>query len=76
MIRRPDDMNAFEFVILSGLRAAQLMRGCVPRVEGVHKRTITAQLEVAQGLVAVAPEAVSENRDPGDTGELVAIDNY
>jgi DNA-directed RNA polymerase subunit K/omega len=54
MIKRPANMSAFEFVILSGLRAAQLTRGCIPRVEGVHKRTITAQMEVAEGRVVRA----------------------
>ena len=33
MVKRPDGMNAFEFSVLSGLRAAQLNRGCTPRVE-------------------------------------------
>jgi DNA-directed RNA polymerase subunit K/omega len=37
--------------VLSSLRAAQLMRGCVPRIEGVHKTTVTAQIEVSQGKV-------------------------
>lgn len=51
VIRRPTGMGAFEFVVLSKLRAAQLMRGCRPRVEGMHKATITAQLEVSAGKV-------------------------
>lgn len=54
MIRRPANMSAFEFVILSGLRTAQLTRGCIPRIDGVHKRTITAQMEVAEGKVVRA----------------------
>jgi hypothetical protein len=33
MVKRPDGMNAFEFSVLSGLRAAQLSRGCTPRVD-------------------------------------------
>jgi hypothetical protein len=33
MVKRPDGMNAFEFVVLSALRAAQLQRGCTPRVQ-------------------------------------------
>ena len=33
MVKRPDGMNVFEFAVLSGLRAAQLHRGCTPRVE-------------------------------------------
>jgi hypothetical protein len=45
-------MGAFQFVVLSKLRAAQLMRGCRPRVDGLHKATITAQLEVSEGKVS------------------------
>jgi DNA-directed RNA polymerase subunit K/omega len=55
-------MNQFAFVIVSGLRSAQLMRGCVPRVASAHKSITTAQREVAQGKVigilrdAIAPQ--------------------
>ena len=55
MIHRPAELSVFEFVILSGLRAAQLMRGCIPRVEGSHKVIMTAQMEVASGKVVRAP---------------------
>ena len=52
MIHRPQGMGAFQFVVLATLRAAQLMKGCRPRVErGVHKSTIIAQVEVAEGKV-------------------------
>jgi len=51
MVRRPDDMNAFEFVVLSALRAAQLQRGCTPRVEQSPKTAVTAQHEVAERKV-------------------------
>ena len=54
MIQRPPGVGAFEFVILSTLRAAQLMRGCTPRVTGTHKATVIAQCEVAEGKVAQA----------------------
>lgn len=47
----PELMNRFEFVRLSSLRAAQLMRGCTPRVPEGHKRTTTAQHEIAGGKV-------------------------
>jgi DNA-directed RNA polymerase subunit K/omega len=57
VIQRPDGTNAFEFVVIAGLRAAQLMRGCIPRVEGSHKVITTAQLEVASGKVARAVTA-------------------
>jgi DNA-directed RNA polymerase subunit K/omega len=58
MVRPPAGFSVFEFVVLSGLRAVQLSRGCTPRVEGPHKRIVIAQLEVASGAVvrAVAPE--------------------
>ena len=51
MPRRPAGIGAFEFVILSALRAAQLMRGCIPKVESAHKVTTTAQWEVAAGKI-------------------------
>ena len=45
--------------MVSGLRAAQLMRGCIPRVERAHKVITTAQIEVATGKVSRIP--VGEN---------------
>jgi DNA-directed RNA polymerase subunit K/omega len=51
MVKRPDGMNVFEFVVVSGLRAAQLQRGCTPRVEQSAKVTVTAQHEVAERKV-------------------------
>ena len=51
MIQRPPGVGAFQFVILATLRAAQLMRGCRPRVDGLHKATTIAQFEVAEGKV-------------------------
>jgi DNA-directed RNA polymerase subunit K/omega len=55
VVHRPSESSAFEFVVVSGLRAAQLMRGSRPRVEGSHKVITTAQLEVAAGKVARIP---------------------
>jgi DNA-directed RNA polymerase subunit K/omega len=56
VIRRPAESGAFEFAVVSGLRAAQLMRGCTPRVDGTHHKVImTAQMEVAAGKVARVP---------------------
>jgi DNA-directed RNA polymerase subunit K/omega len=50
--RRPPGLGAFEFVVLSMLRAGQLMRGCTPKIDGPsHKHTIIAQSEVAAGLI-------------------------
>jgi len=55
VVQRPSGTNPFEFVVVSGLRAAQLMRGCIPRVERQHKVITTAQIEVATGKVARIP---------------------
>jgi hypothetical protein len=55
MIHRSQELNAFEFVVLSSLRAAQLMRGCTPRVAAALKHTMTAQLEVSAGKVIQVP---------------------
>jgi DNA-directed RNA polymerase subunit K/omega len=57
MVERPDHFSKFEFVILSSLRAVQLLRGSIPRVTSVHKRVVIAQMEVASGLVARADDA-------------------
>jgi DNA-directed RNA polymerase subunit K/omega len=65
VVRRPNDMNAFEFVVLSALRAAQLQRGCTPRVEQCPKPAVTAQHEVAERKVLAvrAAAAVSPSSD-------------
>ena len=54
-------MGAFHFSVLSTLRAAQLLRGCTPRVEGLHKYTVIAQCEVAEGKVK---QLLSVTADP------------
>jgi DNA-directed RNA polymerase subunit K/omega len=58
MVERPAHLSKFEFVILSSLRAVQLLRGCTPKVQGAHKRVVIAQMEVASGLVVRAPDGV------------------
>jgi DNA-directed RNA polymerase subunit K/omega len=55
MFRLASGINGFEFVRLSSLRAAQLMRGCTARVPASHKMTSTAQREVAAGKVVGIP---------------------
>jgi hypothetical protein len=51
-IRRPDDVGAYQFAVVSALRAGQLLRGCIPRVNaGAHRATVVAQLEVADGKI-------------------------
>ncbi len=47
MIDRSKLANSFEFVVIAGARARQLMAGSVPRViVGDHKKTTVAQQEV------------------------------
>lgn len=56
MVKRPLELGVFEFAVMAGLRAAQLSRGCVPLVEvGSHKKTTTAQMEVAELKVRREP---------------------
>ena len=59
MIQRPPGIGAFQFAVLSTLRAAQLLRGCRPRVDGGHKAVVTAQYEVAEGKVIQLVEALA-----------------
>jgi DNA-directed RNA polymerase subunit K/omega len=54
MVNRPVHMNAYEFVVLSALRAQQLLAGCVPRLDGDHSAATMAQMEVAGGCVSRA----------------------
>ena len=61
MIKCPDGMNVFEFAVLSGLRVAQLSRGCTPRLAPSLKLAVTAQREVAAGLVVQAPASRSDD---------------
>ncbi len=51
MVRRPNCLSAFEFAVLSAQRAAQLQRGCEPRVAPSKKVAVTAQREVADGHI-------------------------
>jgi hypothetical protein len=56
MIQRPAGFGTFQSD-MSTLRAAQLMRGCLPKVDGLHTVAVTAQLEVAQGKILSLPFA-------------------
>jgi DNA-directed RNA polymerase subunit K/omega len=51
VVHRPADLSAFEFAVLAGLRAAQLARGCTPRVACAQKIAVTAQIEIAERKV-------------------------
>jgi len=58
VILRPPGLGAFKFVVLAGLRAHQLQRGCLPRVLGTHKLIMIAQSEVAEGKVTELQETL------------------
>jgi len=58
MVTRPPGTSALEFAVVSSLRAAQLMRGCTPRIVSTHKLITTAQMEVATGKIVRLPNAV------------------
>jgi len=51
VIDRTNVPNAFEFVVLAGARAKQLLRGCSPRTTGSEKLVRLAQKEVSEGKV-------------------------
>jgi hypothetical protein len=73
MIQRPAGFGTFQFAVMAALRAAQLMRGCLPKVDGLHTVAVMAQLEVAQGKVLCLPFAAvavaSEETPPLAAGE-------
>ena len=66
MVKRPDGMNAFEFAVAAGLRAAQLQRGCTPRVTESPKVAVTAQHEIAAFKVLPVRERAVPELDPVD----------
>jgi DNA-directed RNA polymerase subunit K/omega len=49
VVDRTEVPNAFEFVVLAGARAKQLLRGCTPRTSGTEKLVRLAQKEVKEG---------------------------
>src|SRR5262245_19821633 len=64
VIARPPGVGTFQFVVLATLRAAQLMRGCRPKVDGLHKATVIAQLEVSEGKVMQLLTPPAMNSEP------------
>ena len=74
MIQRPPGVGTFQFVVLATLRTAQLMRGCRPRVDGVHKATVIAQLEVSEGKVTQVFTLPDTNSEPTTIGGAVSED--
>ena len=55
MVDRTNVANAFEFVVVAGARARQLLRGCTPRTTGSDKVVRLAQKEVKEGKVEKVP---------------------
>jgi DNA-directed RNA polymerase subunit K/omega len=43
--------NAFEFVVVAGARARQLLRGCTTRTTGSEKLVRLAEKEVKEGKI-------------------------
>ena len=66
MVKRPDGISAFEFSVLSGLRAAQLNRGCTPRVHRSEKLAVTAQHEIAERKVVRSTSLAGSVSDPAE----------
>jgi DNA-directed RNA polymerase omega subunit len=54
--------NAFEFVVVAGARAKQLLRGCAPRTAAnrTDKLVKVAQREVREGKVEKVPVPTAE----------------
>jgi DNA-directed RNA polymerase subunit K/omega len=48
---KTDVPNTFEFVIVAGARARQLLAGCTPKTTGSDKLVKLAQQEVREGKV-------------------------
>ncbi len=56
MSEKPVTSNAFEFVVVAGARAHQLLRGCTPKVAGPEKPARLAQKEVKEGKIRKVDE--------------------
>jgi DNA-directed RNA polymerase subunit K/omega len=52
---RSEPVNKFEFVLVAGARARQLLQGCAPKTQGSDKPVRLAQQEVREGKVAKLP---------------------
>ncbi|MFL6279149.1 MAG: DNA-directed RNA polymerase subunit omega [Vicinamibacterales bacterium] len=51
MAERNETSGKFEFVIVAGARAHQLLQGCTPKTSGTDKLIKLAQKEVKEGKV-------------------------
>jgi DNA-directed RNA polymerase subunit K/omega len=56
VVNRPINFNSYEFVVVSSLRAKQLLAGCTAHVDGEHTAAVKAQMEVAGGHVVRSPD--------------------
>ncbi len=56
MNEKPVTKNAFEFVVVAGARAHQLLRGCTPKTAGSEKPARLAQKEVKEGKIQKVDE--------------------
>ena len=70
VVQRPTLWNAFEFAVVAGLRAAQLTRGCTPRVPCAEKVAVTALMEVAAGKIVRDPTADVHAAMSADAGDV------
>ena len=52
--------NSFEFVTIAAARARQLLKGCLPKVDGSPKPARRALQEVASGVVTKAQNDTPE----------------
>jgi DNA-directed RNA polymerase subunit K/omega len=55
MADRKETPGRFEFVVVAGARAHQLLQGCTPRSAGNEKLVKLAQKEVKEGKVERIP---------------------
>ena len=55
MAERNETPGRFEFVVVAGARAHQLLQGCTPRSSGSEKLVKLAQKEVREGKVEKIP---------------------
>ena len=75
MVHRSSGANAFEFIRVASLRAAQLMQGCTPLVSQSHRSVLTAQLEVAAGKIRASerPDIYGAPAAPVVHGQLDVV---
>ena len=55
--------SRFEFVSVASARAHQLLRGCLPKIEGSAQPARRAQQEVASGVVSRIDVAPAEKEE-------------